>query len=78
MELTDKQLDILYQIAEVHLEWFKIYSDEPPKYEDVLKLNHQKLMDISDSCEDCSEEMIDFLFMTILEDYCKMLDDYSL
>jgi len=52
MELTDKQLDILYQIAEVHLEWFKIYSDEPPKYEDVLKLNHQKLMDISDSCED--------------------------
>lgn len=53
MELTDKQLDILYQIAEVHLEWFKIYSDEPPKYEDVLKLNHQKLMDISDSCEDC-------------------------
>ena len=52
MELKDNQLDILYQIAEVHLEWFKIYSGEPPKYEDVLKRNHQKLMDISDSCED--------------------------
>lgn len=76
-ELTDKQLEILYQIADIHLEWFKLYSPDPPKYEEVLKLNHQKLMDISAACDDCTEEMVDVIFQTILEDYTQMLEDYE-
>lgn len=77
MDLTDNQLEILYKMTEVHFKWFEIYSDNPPKYEDVLKLNHQKMIDISDSCEDCNEEMLDSLFNTILEGYVKMLEDYG-
>jgi len=77
MELTDNQLEILYQMVEVHLEWFKVYSDNPPKYEEVLELNHRKMMDIVESCDDYTEEMIDFLFQTTLEDYIKMLRDYK-
>jgi hypothetical protein len=77
MDLTNKQLEILYQIAEVHLKWFIVYSDNPPKYEDVLRLNHQKLMDIVESCDGYTEEMVDMLFRGILEEYTKMLEDYG-
>ena len=75
--LTDNQLEILYQITDVHFEWFKIYTDSKAKYEEVLKLNHQKLMDIADAYDDCDEDSINFIFQTILDDYTKMLDDYE-
>lgn len=78
MELTDKQLDILYQIVEVHLEWFNLYNPEANiSYEDVLRINHQKLTDIIESCDDCDEEMINFIFETMLVDYIKMLDGHD-
>jgi hypothetical protein len=74
-ELTDNQLDKLYEMSEIHFKWFQIYSPET-KYEEVLQLNHIKMMSIM-SCADCSEDMIDFIFDSIIRDYKEMLDDYS-
>jgi len=76
MELTDKQMDMLCEMSEIHLQWFEKYAPESEMtYESVLKLNHQKMSDIAESCFDCSEEMIDFIFESIMRDYREMLDN---
>ena len=75
-ELTDNQLDKLYEMSEIHFKWFQIYCTDT-KYEEVLQLNHIKMMSIMDGCSDCSEDMLDFIFDAIIRDYKEMLDDYS-
>jgi hypothetical protein len=50
-ELTDNQLDKLYEMSEIHFKWFQIYSPDT-KYEEVLQLNHIKMMSIMDGCSD--------------------------
>ena len=75
-ELTDNQLDKLYEMSEIHFKWFQIYSPET-KYEEVLELNHIKMVSIMDGCSDCSEDMLDFIFDAIIRDYKEMLDDYT-
>ena len=75
-ELTDSQLEKLYEMSEIHFKWFQIYSPET-KYEEVLKLNHNTMLSIMEGCYDCSEDMIDFIFDVIIKDYKEMLDDYK-
>lgn len=75
-ELTDNQLDKLYEMSEIHFKWFQIYCPDT-KYEEVLELNHIKMMSIMDGCSDCSEDMMDFIFDAIIRDYKEMLDDYT-
>lgn len=81
IDLTDKQMYMLCEMSEIHLEWFNLYSPElNMSYEVVLKLNHQKMSDIVSSLQDslCDEDMIDFIFISIIKDYRDMLNDYSL
>lgn len=75
-ELTDNQLDKLYEMSEIHFKWFQIYCPDT-KYEEVLELNHIKMMSIMYGCSDCSEDMLDFIFDAIIRDYKEMLDDYT-
>jgi hypothetical protein len=75
-ELTDNQLDKLYEMSEIHFKWFQIYCPDT-KYEEVLQLNHIKMMSIIDGCSDCSEDMLDFIFDAIIRDYKEMLNDYK-
>lgn len=75
MELTDKQIELLYDMTEIHYEWFQKSSpDTNIDYNEVLKLNHQKMLDITDSCLECTEEVLDFIFESIMRDYKKMLN----
>lgn len=75
MELTDKQLDMLYEMSEIHFEWFRMHSPElNTTYADVLKLNHKKMLNLTEGCLDCSEEILDFIFTKIIKDYKKMLE----
>lgn len=75
-KLTDSQIDKLYEMSEIHFKWFQIYCPDT-KYEEVLQLNHIKMMSIMDGCSDCSEDMLDFIFDAIIRDYKEMLDDYT-
>ena len=75
-ELTDNQLNKLFEMTEIHFKWHQIYSPDT-KYEDVLKLNHLKMKSIIKNCHDTSEETIDFIFDSIIRDYKILLDDYS-
>jgi len=74
-DLTDSQLDKLYEMTEIHFKWFQLYAPDT-KYEEVLELNHIKIMSIVDGCYDCSEDMIDFIFDSMIKDYREMLDEY--
>lgn len=77
-ELSDIQLDMLCEMSEIHLKWFNVYSPESKTtFEDVLQLNHIKVMSIIDGCDGCSEDIINFIFESIIKDYKKMLEDYS-
>lgn len=75
-KLTDSQIDKLYEMSEIHFKWFQIYYPDT-KYEEVLELNHIKMVSIMDGCSDCSEDMLDFIFDAIIRDYKEMLDDYT-
>lgn len=75
-DLTDSQLDKLYEMTEIHFKWFQLYAPDT-KYEEVLELNHIKMLSIIDGCYDCTEDMIDFIFDSIIKDYKEMLDDYK-
>jgi hypothetical protein len=74
--LTDNQIGKLYEMSEIHFKWFQIYCSDT-KYEEVLELNHIKMVNIMDGCDDYSEDMLDFIFDAIIRDYKEMLDDYT-
>lgn len=75
-DLTDKQIEMLYEMAEIHFQWFQRYAPESgTTYEDVLELNHIKITSIVEGCFDCSEDMINIIMESILKDYKEMLED---
>jgi hypothetical protein len=77
-DFTNKQIEMLYEMSEVHLQWFQKYTPETGiSFEEVIKLNHQKMMDIVDACFDLPEDMIDFIFEAVIRDYKEMLDGYQ-
>lgn len=77
-DLTDRHLEMLCEMSEIQLQWFQTYSPESEMtYAEVLKLNHIKMTSISEGCLDCSEDMLDFIFESIIRDYKEMLRDYK-
>jgi hypothetical protein len=74
MDLTENQMDKLYEMAEIHFEWFQIYSPGT-KYEEVLEINHMYVLDLIDSCKECNEEMIDYIMDDMILEYKDMLND---
>ena len=77
-DFTNKQIEMLYEMSEVHLQWFQKYTPETGiSFEEVIKLNHQKMMYIVDACFDLPEDMIDFIFEAVIRDYKEMLDGYQ-
>jgi hypothetical protein len=76
MELTNKHLEMLFEMSDIHFEWFQLYSPKSNiTYVDVLKLNHKKMADLSKACLDCTEEMLDLIFQKIINDYKRMLQN---
>lgn len=77
-DFTNKQIEMLYEMSEIHFQWFQKYTPETEiSFEEVLKLNHQKMIDIVDACFDLPEDMIDFIFESVIRDYKEMLDGYN-
>lgn len=75
-ELTDKQIEMLYEMSDIHFKWFNLYSPESHvTYESVLELNNNKMLDILEGCFDCADETINFIFDAILIDYKRMLSE---
>lgn len=43
LDLTVAQAGLLFEVTEMHLEWFKKKYNKPPLFEVLLELNHNKL-----------------------------------
>jgi hypothetical protein len=77
MELTNKQIEMVWEMSEIHFQWFyKYFTDSKITFDEVLRMNHQKMMDIVSACDDCSEDMIDFIFESVIKDYKEMLEGF--
>jgi hypothetical protein len=80
VNFSNRQIEMIWEMSDIHFQWFTKYtsgSDTEMTFADVIKLNHQKMIDISLACSDCSEDMIDFIFEAVIRDYKDMLDNYS-
>lgn len=76
IQFTEKQIELLYVMSDLQHQWLSKYNTESNiSYAQVLKMNHQKMTDICESCFDNSEEMIDLIFESIIKDYEQMLKD---
>jgi len=75
VNLTTEQSELLYEVAERHLQWYKIYYDVPPAFEVLLELNHRKLSyKIGSSIE---EELITTIIQKMLQDYNDLIKYYG-
>jgi hypothetical protein len=77
MDFNQNQIDMIWEMSEIHFQWFeKYFPESETTFDEVLKLNHIKMIDIVSACDDCSEDMIDFIFESVIKDYREMLDGY--
>ena len=71
--LTDEQIDILYEMTEIHFECFeKYYKEYQITYQSVLELNHKKMVDILKVCH--NERSSKILFNGMIKEYSDMLN----
>ncbi len=74
MRLTDNHLTMLWEMAEIHFQCFeKFYMEYSITYQEVLEMNHRKMLDIAIGFKVSEEENLTFIFESIIRDYKKML-----
>lgn len=68
--MNDGQMDKLLELVEVHYGCFsKHYPEYSITYENVLELNHKKILDIIEDLEEGEEDVIDFVLDQLLKEY---------
>jgi hypothetical protein len=73
-ELNKKHTDMLLDMSEIHYECFqKHYPEYDITYENVLELNHKKMLDVINGCLDCDDDIIEFIFESMLKEYRNIL-----
>ncbi len=75
LKLTTRQSEMLFEVAESHLKWYKLYYEDPPKFEILLELNHTKLSYLID--EHTTENDITEYLITMKANYDTMVEDYG-
>jgi hypothetical protein len=73
--MTDEQIENLLEVVEIHYECFqKHYPEYNVTYENVLELNHQKIIDIIEDLIEGDEEIIDFIIEQLMFEYKQILN----
>ena len=68
------QIEKFLSLVEIHYECFqKHYPEYNVTYENVLELNHKKILDIIEDLIEGDEEIIDFILDQLIDDYKKTL-----
>lgn len=74
MELSEQQLEKLLELVEIHYQCFiKHYPEYNITYENVLELNHKKILDITDELVQGEEEVVDFVIDKLIKEYRNIL-----
>jgi hypothetical protein len=75
LKLTIQQNELLFDVAESHLQWYKLYYEDPPKFEILLELNHTKLSYLID--EHTTEQDITDALIKMKAGYDTLIEDYG-
>lgn len=74
IEMNRDQIEKFLSLVEIHYECFsKHYPEYNITYENVLELNHKKILDITSDLIEGDEEIIDFVLDQLIDDYKKTL-----
>ncbi len=76
-QLDDYELEMLLEVVEVHYRCFqKHYPEYNITYENVLELNHKKILDISRDLTDnqFDDGIIRYILTSLLRDYNAILE----
>lgn len=74
IEMNCDQIEKFLSLVEIHYECFqKHYPEYNVTYENVLELNHKKILDIIEDLIEGDEEIIDFILDQLIDDYKKTL-----
>jgi hypothetical protein len=75
-QMDDYELELLLEVVEVHYQCFqKHYPEYNVTYENVLELNHKKILGLAEDLEesDFDDGIITFILNGLLSDYTKIL-----
>lgn len=68
--MTDEQIDKFLELVEIHFQCFeKHYPEYRITYQNVLELNHKKILDVIHDLEEDEEDIIDFVIDQLLKEY---------
>ena len=72
--MNDEQIEKFLELVEIHYKCFqKHYPEYNVSYENVLELNHKKILHIIEDLED-DDEFIDFMLELLMFDYKQILN----
>jgi hypothetical protein len=73
--MSDEQIENFLELVEIHYECFqKHYPEYNVTYENVLELNHKKILDIIEELIEGDEEFIDFMLELLMFEYKQILN----
>lgn len=74
IRMDDDQLEKFLELVEVHFECFcKHYLAYNITYENVLELNHKKILEVGEELIEGEEEVIDFVIDQLIKEYRNIL-----
>lgn len=74
ISISDEQLDKFLELVEIHYQCFaKHYPEYNITYENVLELNHKKILEITDELVQGEEEVVDFVIDKLIKEYKQIL-----
>lgn len=75
IQMSDEQIENFLELVEIHYECFqKHYPEYNVTYENVLELNHKKILDIIEDLIEGDEEFIDFMLEMLMFEYKQILN----
>lgn len=74
ISLNDEQMDVFLELVEIHYECFrKHYPEYNITYENVLELNHTKIIEVMEDLVEGDEEFIDYILEQLMFEYNEIL-----
>ena len=75
IQMSDEQIENFLELVEIHYECFqKHYPEYNVTYENVLELNHKKILGIIEDLIEGDEEFIDFMLELLMFEYKQILN----
>lgn len=73
--MSDEQIENFLELVEIHYECFqKHYPEYNVTYENVLELNHKKILGIIEDLIEGDDEFIDFMLELLMFEYKQILN----